>query len=104
MIQETAISAMPKDMLPNVPWSGEPFRTSSIEWPLGWKKITLNAKNGSTQSMNFKIPDVTNAQTSVSKICWRRNRDVFDEEGTYFENKASGRKVPMRVDKRSPRD
>ena len=34
----------------------------------------------------------------VNKFCQRKNRVVFDEEGSYIENKASGRKVPMRLD------
>ena len=48
--------------------------------------------------MNSRIADVTNALASVKKSCQRENRVVFDEEGSYIENKASGRKVPMRVE------
>ena len=61
----------------------------------GGTRITFKANNGSTQPMNFRLADVASA--SVTKICQRRHRVVFDEEGGILENKASGRRVPMRV-------
>ena len=34
--------------------------------------------------------------TGIGEMCQRMNRDVLDEEGSYIENKVSGRKVRMR--------
>ena len=65
---------------------------------LGRKKITFKAKNGSTQSMNFRLADVTKALASVNKICQRKNRVVFDKEDSFIENNASGRKAPICVE------
>ena len=48
--------------------------------------------------MNFRLADVTKALAQVNKICQRKNRVVFDEEGSNVENEAWGRKVPMRVE------
>ena len=55
-------------------------RTREQVLPKG-KKITFKAKNGSTLSMNFRLADVTKAMASVSEICHRRSRVVFDDEG-----------------------
>ena len=49
---------------------------------LGGKKVTFKTKDGSTQSMSFIVADVTKALSSVSKICQRKNRVVFDEDGS----------------------
>ena len=60
------------------------------------RKNTCKANNGSTQSMNFRDAGETKALASVNQICQGHNRVAFDEEGSYIENEASGRKVPMR--------
>ena len=93
-----AVSAMPKDMLPNVPKSGGPenkfhrVATGSKIPDLGGKKITYN---GYTQSVTF-LTCARDQSTGIGEMCQRMNRVVLDEEGTYIENKVSGRKVPMR--------
>ena len=40
--------------------------------------------------MTFQCADVTKALGSVSKICSNGNRVVFDDDGSYIENKQSG--------------
>ena len=99
-----AVSAMPKDMVPNVPQSetceNKFYRVanrSKIKG-LGGKKVTFKTKNVSTQSMSFRVVDVTKALSSVSKICQRKNRVVFDRDGSYIKNKTSGKRLPMRVE------
>ena len=70
-------------------------RHTGISAALKWVE---RRRDGSPQSMNFRLADVTKALASVNKICQRRNRVAFDEEGRYIENKTSGRNVPMRVE------
>ena len=102
-IQIRSSSAMPKHMLPNVPKSGRPenkfYRVANgSKIPhLGGKKMTLKAKKVATQSMNFRLADMIKALASVNIICQRKNRVVFDEEGSYIDNNALGWNVPMRV-------
>ena len=38
------------------------------------------------------------ALASVNRVCQRRNKVVFDEDGSYIEKKASGWKVPTLVE------
>ena len=92
---------MPKDMLPNVPKSGGPenkfhrVATGSQIPDLGGKKITSKSKNSSAQSVTF-LTCARDKSTGIGELCQRKNRVVFDEKGSYIENKVSGRKVPMR--------
>ena len=48
--------------------------------------------------MNFRLADMIKALASVNIICQWKNRVVFDEEGSYIDNNASGWNVPMHVE------
>jgi len=47
-------------------------------------------KEGKRKSMNFQVTDCKKPLASVSKIVDKGNRVVFDSEGSYIENKATG--------------
>ena len=50
--------------------------------------------------MGFEVCNVKRALASVARICSRGNRVVFDEngdrEGSYIENKKTGKRIKMR--------
>ena len=78
---------------PSIGWPADGRYRTSEE-----KRNTFKAKHGLTQSMTFRPADVIKALASMTKICQRRSRVVFDEAGSYIENKASGRRVSVRVE------
>ena len=47
-------------------------------------------------SVDFEVANITRPLGSVSKLVRKHNRVVFDDDGSYIENKASGEKVPLR--------
>ena len=56
-------------------------------------KRTLKAMTpeGEMTRMTMHVCDVTRALASVSSMCRAGNRVVFDEEGSYIEDKSSGK-------------
>ena len=50
---------------------------------------------GHDLELTFQISDVHKTLAAVSKISRAGNRVVFDEEGSYIYNKASGLSTPM---------
>ena len=51
--------------------------------------------------MKRTVADVIEVLASVARICECNNRVVFDEEGSYIEDKQSGRRTPMHKKERS---
>ena len=45
--------------------------------------------------MKMTVADVSKVLASVARICGCNNRVVFDEEGSYIEDKQSGKRTPM---------
>ena len=67
---------------------------------LGGKRIALKTKNGSIQSMNYRVADVTKALASVNKICQGRT----DDNGRFIENKSFWKETAHASEERSLRD
>ena len=61
----------------------------------GEKDVPMVTEEGDEASMTFQIADVHKALGSVRRICEAGNRVVFDEEGSYIENKATGKRTKM---------
>ena len=45
--------------------------------------------------MNMTVAEVSKVLASVAWICECNNRVVFDDDGSYIEDKATGRRTPM---------
>ena len=45
--------------------------------------------------MRITVADVSKVLASVSKICECGSRVIFDEEGSYIEDKQSGERTPL---------
>ena len=54
------------------------------------KKVVYKEKDGSERAMMFRVAQVTKPLASVSRICAKGNKVVFDEESSYILNKKSG--------------
>ena len=67
--------------------SGEPIYNE------GEKTLMLMNEYGQARKMTFQCAKTTKALGSVSKICANGNRVVFDDEGSYIENKVTGEKL-----------
>ena len=52
-------------------------------------------KDGERKAMNFQVTDCKKPLASVAKIIEKGNRVVFDEEGSFILNKATGKKIKL---------
>ena len=62
----------------------------------GEKKIKGRTKEGKPISMVMQVADVKKVLVSVGKITGANNKVVFDDEGSYIEDKATGEKTVIR--------
>ena len=63
---------------------------------LGEKEFVGVSEEGMQKSVKAQICDVNKALMSVKKMTGAGNRVVFDDDGSYIESKATGRKMWMR--------
>ena len=56
----------------------------------GEKRFTAVTDEGAEKKMALQVRDVNQGLLSVSKVAGAGNRVVFDEQGSYIENKSSG--------------
>ena len=75
--------------------AGEFYQTADGTPIYNQGEMTLMLVNGEGQArmMTFQCADVSKAPGSVSTICSNGNRVVFDDEGSYIENKMSGERL-----------
>ena len=52
-------------------------------------------KDGERKAMNFQVTDCKKPLASVAKIIERGNRVVFDQDGSFIENKVTGKKIKL---------
>jgi hypothetical protein len=57
---------------------------------MGEKRFTMMTGEGNMAEATFQVAEVTRPLCSVTKICDRGNRVVFDAKGGYIENFATG--------------
>ena len=62
----------------------------------GEKKLRVVTQEGLERSMLFQVAPVTKPLGSVSKICKKGHRVVFDDDGSYIENKITGEYMNLR--------
>ena len=63
---------------------------------LGEKRFTGVSEEGKTRQITAQVCDVNKALLSVKKVVGAGNRVVFEQEGAYIEDRASGEKMWMR--------
>ena len=63
---------------------------------LGEKRFTGVSEEGKTRQITAQVCDVNKALLSVNKVVGAGNRVVFEQEGAYIEDRASGGKMWMR--------
>ena len=61
----------------------------------GEKKILGSTEDGRTIQMRMTVADVGKVLMSVAKVCESGYRVVFDEEGSYMEEKRSGTRTKL---------
>lgn len=100
-----AVSVAPKTMFTGSPMTTPPNRKTyraanggRIE-DLGGRKVRFATDRGEERSMNFRVADVTKPLASVSRICARGNRVVFDGPDSYIEHKSTGARTSIRESK-----
>ena len=64
----------------------------------GERTIEGTTKEGQNLKMKITVADVSKVLASVSRICECGNRVVFDDDGSYIEEKASGEKMRLKED------
>ena len=60
---------------------------------LGEKRFQAVSEEGVTRNITAQVCDVNKALMSVKKVMRAGNRVVFDEDGTYVEDKTTGEKI-----------
>ena len=63
---------------------------------LGEKKFTAVSEEGTTRNITAQVCAVNKALLSVKKMARAGNRIVFDEDGSYVEDKVTGERMWMR--------
>ena len=66
---------------------------------MGEKKFEGVTEEGLGRNITAQVCDVNKALLSVKKITAAGNRVVFDEEGSFIEDKVTGEKLWLREDK-----
>jgi hypothetical protein len=62
---------------------------------LGEVKLQGTTQEGGELELTMQVAGVKKPLASVRKMCKAGNRVVFDDEGDYVQNKASGTKIPI---------
>ena len=65
---------------------------------LGEKKFQGITQEGTTRTITAQVCDVNKALLSVKKVVSAGNRVVFDEEGSYIQDKLTGEIMDLRED------
>ena len=55
-------------------------------------------ETGQSIQLQFDIANITKPLASVYTIAKKGNRCVFEEDGGYIENKATGKQTPLRLE------
>ena len=63
---------------------------------LGEKKFVAVAEQGEMRKMTAQVCDVNKALLSVSKVVKAGNRVVFEEEGSYVEDRSTGERLYLK--------
>ena len=66
---------------------------------IGEKQFQGTTEEGVTRNITAQVCDVNKALLSVKKIIAAGNRVVFDESGSYIEDKKNGERMWLREDK-----
>jgi len=61
----------------------------------GKKALRGYTNEGSEIGIGLQVADVKKALGSVRRMCEAGNRVVFDDEGSYIENKGTGERVTL---------
>ena len=61
----------------------------------GKKQLLGYTREGSQIGIDVQIADVMKALDSVRRICEVGHRVVFDEDGSYVENKSTGERIDL---------
>ena len=61
----------------------------------GEKRFVAMTEEGAEKGLTLQVCDVTQGLLSVSKMMKAGNRVIFDEEGSYIQNKATGDRTWM---------
>ena len=62
----------------------------------GQKRLALMTEGGQQRGMTFQVCEVNRPLGSVSRICGQGHTVVFDDDGSYIMNKASGQTTWLR--------
>ena len=65
---------------------------------LGERKFIAHSEEGAARNITAQVCDVNKALLSVKKVVGAGNRVVFDDSGSYIEDKRSGEKMWLRED------
>jgi hypothetical protein len=63
---------------------------------MGEQKIKAQSEHGSPMNIDFDIAKITRPLMSVSEMVKKHYRVVFDDDGSYIENKRTGEWVDVR--------
>ena len=101
-------SVGPLDLAPGVPRRETEVSRRKLEYTVanggkvvnkGEKEVPMITAEGEKASMTFQMADINKPLASVRRMCEAGNRVVFDEEGSFIENKKTGRKTNIQKER-----
>lgn len=63
---------------------------------VGQKRVKFATHDGQVSAMTFQVADINKPLASVSKICKKGHRVIFDDDGSFIEHKVSGKKTYLK--------
>ena len=63
---------------------------------IGQKRVVFATPQGQVSAMTFQVADINKPLASVSKICKKGHRVVFDDDGSYIEHKSTKKRTMIR--------
>ena len=63
---------------------------------IGQKRVVFATPQGQVSAMTFQVADINKPLASVSKICKKGHRVVFDDDGSYIEHKSTQKRTMIR--------
>ena len=99
-----AETVIPTNMCPYVPTKPSDGSRKGVEYEVasghtipntGEKTLNVVTTEGQRRSLTMQVCEVNKALVSISKTCRAGHRVVFDDDGSYVQNKVTGEKTFM---------
>ena len=98
-------TVVPEDVCSDVPTTPSPGSLTGMEYEVasghkipnrGQKQLQVVTERNQQRAITVQVCNVNKALLSVKKTCRTGHRVVFDDDGSYIENKATKERTPLK--------